>query len=506
MSTSRLVTWITFLAVFAMAARVSMDTDTWWHLRAGTWMLENRAVVQTDLFSYTRAGAAWLYPGWIVQIPMTLIYRALGPGGLNLWVAGMVTLAFAFVWRTMKGGVFLKAFIIVLGVAVSGVYWGARPYIVSFVLGAVFLWIFEDFRAGRKDRLWWLPILMAIWANAHGGFAIGFILWGIYGLEVGVMWLPGRLRVARLSEMSEESDKPDEATAGSARDLQNTQDALRKMILIGLFLALAVCLNPAGSRMLLYPFQTVAIESLQDYIAEWQSPDFHKLVVQPFIWMLLFVFGAVGVSRTRLRLVDFLLVAVFAYLGLLAGRNVALFGLFAPVVLARHTGAVVDQARNALGIRAFPRMDRVRSPAQGWVNRILLGVVMLAVVAKVSLVYPLAINKEAYGRYLPLAAVEFLKETHPPGRIFNSYNWGGYLQWELPEYPVFVDGRTDLYDDEIIRQWFQVVRAEEGWQVVLDEWDVRLIFLEKESAVLAYLEDEGWELLYSDDKAEIYGR
>jgi hypothetical protein len=44
-------------------------------------------------------------------------------------------------------------------------------------------------------------------------------------------------------------------------------------------------------------------------------------------------------------------------------------------------------------------------------------------------------------------------------RMFNSYNWGGYLLWELPEYPVFIDGRTDLYDDELVEEWLRVVRA-----------------------------------------------
>jgi hypothetical protein len=517
MSTSRLVTWITFLAVFAMAARVSIDTDTWWHLRVGEWMLEHRALMTGDVFSYTRAGAEWLYPRLVAQVPMALIYRTLGPGGLNVWVAGMVTLAFAFTWKAMEGGPFLKAFIIVLGAAVSGVYWGARPYMVSFVLGAVFLWIFEDFRSGRKDRLWWLPILMVIWANAHGGFAVGFMLWGIYGLEVGIQWLLELMR-NRLNKTNESSMEATDAgiqLEKSSQPLPNTSPVARfpslstplpKMILIGILLALAVCLNPVGPRMLLYPFQTVRIDSLQDYINEWQSPDFHNLVVQPFIWMLLLTLGAVGVSRKGLSLVDFLLVAMFSYLGLLAGRNVALFGIFVPVVLARHMAEVVEQARIALEVPAFPRMDRVRSPVQGWVNRILLGVVSLAVVAKVGLVYPEAINVEAYGRYLPLRAVEFIQETHPPGRMFNSYNWGGYLQWAVPEYPVFVDGRTDLYDDEIIGQWFQVVRAEQGWQEVLDKWDVRLIFLEKEMGVVAYLEEEGWTLLYSDDRAVIYAR
>jgi hypothetical protein len=80
------------------------------------------------------------------------------------------------------------------------------------------------------------------------------------------------------------------------------------------------------------------------------------------------------------------------------------------------------------------------------------------------------------------------------------------LQWALPEYPVFVDGRTDLYNDEIIGEWFQVVRAEEGWQDVLDKWGVNLVFLEKGMAVLDELDAAGWKLLYADDRAEIYAR
>ena len=58
--------------------------------------------------------------------------------------------------------------------------------------------------------------------------------------------------------------------------------------------------NPAGPVMLAYPFKTVSIGALQDYIAEWQSPNFHSLSVQPFIWLLLVTFAAVGVSRRRL--------------------------------------------------------------------------------------------------------------------------------------------------------------------------------------------------------------
>jgi hypothetical protein len=88
-----------------------------------------------------------------------------------------------------------------------------------------------------------------------------------------------------------------------------------------------------------------------------------------------------------------------------------------------------------------------------------LAILILAVAIKAGVDFPPAANQEAFRETMPVDAVAFIKQKSPPGRLFNSYNWGGYLLWELPEYPVFIDGRTDLYNDDVISQWLQVVRA-----------------------------------------------
>ncbi len=508
MSIRRLVFWITLMAVFAMAVRISIDSDTWWHLRTAAWILENGSVPRADPFSYTRLGEPWPHPGWIVQVPMLLIYRGLGPGGLNLWVAGMVTLAYLYIWRAMQAGVFLKAFVIVLGAATAGVYWAARPYMASFVLAALFLWVLEDYRWGRRDRLWWLPLAMIVWVNSHGGFVIGILIWGVYGVGLGARWLGRSMRIGTQSE--DEEPAGDEAGSESARAGASFADsspaAVGRMLLIGLLLLVAVLINPNGATMLAYPLQTVEIQALQDFIQEWQSPDFHQLQVHPFIWLLLLTFAAAAASRKGLELVDFLLVAGFAYLGLLAGRNLALFGLAAPIVLARHAGPVLASWAAQLEIRLRANRPGRQPGWQGGLNWLLLALLFLAVVIKAALVFPAAENQKAFDEFLPVEAVAFLREYRPPGALFNSYNWGAYLLWALPEYPVFVDGRTDLYDDEVIGQWFQVVRAEPGWEETLSNWQVNTILLEPHMPVVALLEMRGWQLLHQDERAVVYGR
>jgi hypothetical protein len=416
---------------------------------------------------------------------MYWIYQHLGPGGLNIWTALMVTIAFLFVWMTMRGGAFLRAFILILAATASGVYWAARPYLVTFVLAAIFLWALEDDRehgyAGKRRNQWLLPLLMVVWANSHGGFIVGFIIIGVY--------LLGTIKIG---------------IRESRIEIRADPAAFRSLIITLLLSVLAVCINPYGPVMLVYPFKTVGIAALQDYIQEWQSPNFHELNVQPFVMLLLLTLAALGISRRRIIFTDLALVTGFAYLGLMAGRNVALFALPAPLVITRHLAPITDALGARLKLRFSP--TGIVPPGRAIVNVSILTLVVLAVIVKVATVYPVAINEQAFRKGIPMDGIHYIRSTQPPGRMLNSYNWGGYLLWALPEYPVFVDGRTDLYNDEIIGQWLRAVRAEDGWQIVLERWDVRLILLEPATPLISQLEDSGWRLLYQDDIAVIYGK
>lgn len=492
MNIRQLITAIVFMALFVMAARISMDTDSWWHLRAGEWMVENRSILQSDPFSYTRLGADWNYPGWLFEAPMALIYKKLGPGGLNLLTAGLVTLSFLFLWLTLRGGIFLRALIMILAASVSGVYWSARPHLVTLLLASAFLYILEAERwqpnQKSRRRLWLLPLLMAVWVNSHGGFAVGFILCGIYAFSRLVGWLWQGEFFSRLK-----------AIWGQPRHLLESDYWL---FWVSLCLLLAACINPSGAAILTYPFKTVSILALQDHIQEWQSPNFHQLSVQPFIWMLLSIIAATGISKRRMALSDFLLVSVFAYMSFLAGRNLALFALAASPALARHGEALSILVGKKLKLQTEVRVSRRLQI----VNLILLSILGVAGLIKVALIYPQQVNQAAFQEILPVDAAAFIQKDLPDGNLFNSYNWGGYLIWELREALVFVDGRTDLYDDEIITQWMDAYLGRPGWQEILDQWQVGWVFVERDAPIVRVLDEAGWELLYSDTLAVIYKR
>jgi hypothetical protein len=117
------------------------------------------------------------------------------------------------------------------------------------------------------------------------------------------------------------------------------------------------------------------------------------------------------------------------------------------------------------------------------------------------------VNETALAERLPVAAVEYIDAHRPPGPLFNSYNWGGYILWALyPEYPSFVDGRTDLFDDEVLREYLTAWRADDGWQAVLEDRGIRLALLEPNAPLVHALEFAGWSKVYADSQAVVLQR
>ncbi len=490
LTTTNLLVLIIFIAIFTMAVRVPADTDTWWHLASGRYIVENLTIPTTDPFSHPKGGQPWIDHGWLAQIFWYGLYAWGGWALVALALAGLVTVAFWFIWQQIEANVFVAAVSMILGAIVSSVVWAARPQMVTFVLVAITAYLLHRYKRQEGRLLPWLPLIMIFWVNIHGGYAIGFMLMAAYLLGEAVNNLTGH------------------------REDPVVSWGRLKHLLLAVLLSLAVLvINPHTWRMWLYPFQTVGIGALRDFIQEWQSPDFHLPYVQPFAVMLLLILAAMARAGRRADWTDLALVGMWAMWGLFAARNIAIFGLVTTPVLARYADLAWtlqwrDWGQSRVPFSAPVSLGRAGQRPRLALNSVLLGLIILAALIKISLPLTPGANLKAEQAALPYEAVEFIRRERPPGPIFNSYNWGGYFIFKLwPDYEVYIDGRTDLYDDAFIRRYLSVMVADENWRQILDEDRIKTVVIEDGSVLAKFLRLEaGWEEVYSDDLAAIFVR
>ncbi len=469
---------ILFMLIFALAVRIPVDTDTWWHLRSGEYILQN-GFIYTDPFSFSFADQPWIDHSWGAQVLLSVIWRVGGMYGLAFFVAGMATLGMIFIYRMSAGNTYLRAFAIVLGAATAAVFWSPRPQMFSFALSALLLLLLHLYKREKTDRLWMIPILMAVWGNIHAGFSIGFIFLG--GTIAG--------------EIFNNLFRP-------TGDHTIGWRGIRKLIVITLISLAALVINPYGINMLLVPFQTVGIGALQNFIQEWNSPNFHERQTWPFVFLIIAVLGAVGGSKRRLDWTDFMLVSGTMFMGLMAGRNIAVFAVVATPVLTYHLASIMAE-RGWLQTtikRATPQMARI--------NILLLLMIGLACFVKVVASMDAEMVDTVMADTLPVGAVDYMQTHDLPPNMFNSYNWGGYLIHALPDFPVFVDGRTDLYGDSFLtNDYLSTALGNDGWRETLTQYGINTVVVETPSGLALRLRDEaGWTVLYEDPKAIVIVR
>lgn len=472
---TRAASIIIFLLLFMLATRIPTDTDTWWHIRSGEYTLIN-GMIYADPFSHTMQGEPWINHSWGAQIVLYAAWSLLGNTGLALYTSILATVGMYFIYRMCAGNVYLRGFALIIGAAAAAIFWSPRPQMFSFALSAVLLYLLYMYQRRQADRLWLIPVVMLAWGNLHAGFSIGYILLGgvIAGEALGNVFAPQA-----------------DAFMGWPR--------LLKLVLVSVVSAAALVINPYGLQLYTVPFDTVSIGALQDFIQEWNSPNFHERQTWPFIALLLGLFGAAGASRLRLRWPDYVLVGGTLFMALTAGRNIAVFVVVATPVLALHLDAVLNERGWVL--RPVQRV----TPALVRINLLLIGLIALMVVFSVLSTLDAETVHETQSQYLPLDAVDYLNTENPPGPIFNSYNWGGYLIFAAPEYPVFVDGRTDLYGDAFLTRWYAAAIGVAGWRETLA--GINLVLVERDSGLVSNLQAEsGWSLAYADDLAVIFMR
>jgi hypothetical protein len=442
------------------------DSDFWWHLKTGQYIVEKHSLPVPDPFAYTTATSPLAYSGealtrhfnlsheWLSQVAFYLAYRIAGFGGVVLFRALLLTAfcALAGLVAYRRCGSFYWALAAAFTVATMAKPFAVdRPYIVTFLFLASTLAILEFER-----YLWLLPPLFLLWANSHGGFFLGWLVLSAYGIETLVR--------------------------GRRATLWWSAAAI-----------LASGLNPNGfriPRILLYYGNSYITAHLQ----EWARPRWR--VVNEFT--VLMAVGALVLlwARRRVRLVDWLLFPPFAVAALMAQRNAILIGLLAPILIASY----------------FPWRPSLPPLAPFAAALLVMGG---AIAASAGSFFQLRAAEWKY----PVGAADFLLDHQVRGPIFNTYEYGGYLIWRLwPNERVFIDGRS--LSESVFQDYSRILfnlddNAGPTARELVDRYGIQTIVMntfEHREGYVYWLapaladQPAEWKLVYSDPAAIVLMR
>jgi hypothetical protein len=279
---------------------------------------------------------------------------------------------------------------------------------------------------------------------------------------------------------------------------------------VALLASLAVlALNPNGLALYGYPFYTLSLTALSRYVMEWFPASLDTLFGQ-----LLAGFAIVAVlptlifGRRRLRTADALILVGLTVMAYQAIRFLLIVGPIGAAIAAVVLSPVISAT--GFGQRmsgTLERLSRPRTGRLGSVNAVLIGLlVLVGVGVSLARVNP-ATQAAEIARGLPVAAVAWMNEHDPGDRVFNRYEWGGYIGQHRPDKPIFMDGRADLYGDDLLKMYVSVIGLDGDPQVVLDRYRIDHAVVPPDWA-LAHWFDESplWKRVYEDSTAAIWER
>jgi hypothetical protein len=469
-----LLVGVALVLLLTVLTRRVGDPDFWWHLRIAQWMVDNHSLPSHDIFTYTVPTNPWVDHEYGTELIMYGLYR-LGGFALVSVVFALVTWAgfLLIVRRIQLERVPAVIIAIVLGLAAlaGAAVWGPRSQMITFALTCLELFWLEAFLRDRSRALYALPAVVVVWANLHAGFVFSLLFVGVaLGCELLLWW----------------SRRSDEHRRRAAR-----------LVAVLVLCAVAGLITPHGLDLYRYVVRTQLSAVQQSFIAEWHSPDFHRLDTRGLELMILLLLG--GFALRPPRLWDVALTMVATVFALQAVRHTAIFVAAVTPVVAWSYAGVWDRVGLVPRLRAFIRthLDEVRVAFAGVLAATL---VFTALFARTTL----HTQGASTAANFPVEAVKWLRDHPQTGtHMFNAYDWGGYLAYSLypdPKRRVFSFGEAVVMGDPLMQQVSDVENSKPDWLAILEQHQVDYVVERPDSPLAMTLSfSPGWVRVCCDD-------
>jgi hypothetical protein len=458
--------------VFYEGRNFSVDPDVWWHIRTGQNILATGHWPTTDPYSFTVSGTPWMAYEWLGDAFLGAVAKYGGLQGLLalLIVLSSVIILALYYFAALRSGSSKAGFVSsLLLCSIAFASFTLRPQMFGYLFLILTLIALEQFRQGRERGIWFLPLLFLVWVNTHGSWLIGLGLIMTY-LACGLK----------------------KFSLGSIEAASWTNRQRRSLELVLLLCLPAIPITPYGPHLAAYPFTVASSLPVNvGNVLEWQSMPFNLVGGKIFLAAVLGFFLLQMVVRSKFHLAEILLFFGGTAMACLHLRFVILFvPFFAPVFAV-------------LVARWVPPYERSKD------QFVLNGVIIAMVVACLIRYFPSQLETQCIvAREFPARAVSHLKQHPVAGPMYNTYGFGGYLIWALPEKKVFIDGRGDLYElGGAFGDYLEIAHLRPATFFLLNAYGIQSCLLERSeplATVLAAMPE--WQTAYSDEGSVLYVR
>jgi len=452
---------------------LNLDGDFPRHLLTGKYILENRTVPTTELFIHPYLGRHNTSHSSesLADVIFYITYLYTGLAGVVALSAFLIASTFTILYSKLSTRLSLRIpvfMIVAWGAIATSLNWVTRPHLISMFLLAIWLIWADDLRRGKKIPLWYFPAFMLLWSNLHGEFIAGILVLLAYSAGWSIDYL---------------------------LDRTSTNLNIGKNIGLALILSMAASLiNPGGIGPWMGILGFVNNQYLMSRMLEANTPNFQAPEMRVLLGLLAICIFLLAIKKERLSAAQGLLLAGFSAMSLIAFRNIHLYGIVAPFVLAE----TLIETKN---IRLINRLELTLQNVEGNIKGILWPIT--AVIILSAFVLTNSFSKIFYQftpPMFPVQAVEWLEKNPQQGKMFNDLNWGGYLALHLwPDQLTFVDSMADV-TGEVTMQYETIITLANGWQEIFEQHRIEWVIIENNSHLAQALENEyHWNILYEDE-------
>ena len=451
--------------LYTIQGTLGIDPDFGWHYQTGNYILLH-GIPKTDHFSYTMPGYSYVDHSWLTDVGISILYNVLGMIGVSAVLSALLVFAiFLVISNSIKRLTKLQFFLSVLLLLSFSRYFAIRPFILSWCFFAVITLILTQRNVWQRWK-YFLVGLFIFWANIHGGWLLGLVIFLVYILIYS---------------------------------LEKRQLFISDIIIL-LSCTAGTLINPYGIGLWHEEWITLFSSTLHSSINEWQ-PLFSSGVYLSLLLYLTFSILLIIKYFRQFTYHEIIIFVLLLLLGVLSERNIPFWLLWSiPMVLKAFL-----MVEKEFIVRKFQ-----------YIHSIILIELLIPIVCFILLeIYQsLGMAKEFKEEtYYPKDAITFLRQHIPTGEILSTYEWGGYLLWKLPQKRVFVDGEMPTWQQKIrgessnaFEEYLQLFNSPNNFLQAERKYHINTVLLPTQSMskTLAILKENKYKIFYQDKIATVF--